>query len=575
MDLIQTAIHSFEQGRFRHVLLTVVALCIVGGLGGYYVVKMFKGLHTQTGMEMAQVGRELAVGNGYTTKSIRPFVLKQLKDEGKPVPKRLAQLPEIVHPPVYPALLSVVFRVVNPPFEVSPEQVSGMRFFRADLVVVAFNLGCLMLAALVLFGWGWRMFDVRVGGLAVVLFLVTLRVWESSASGLPFPLLCLWICLGGWMLYESLAAGERGSDWVAVVWFSGAVVVMGLAALTSYHFLLFLPLLVVFGGGTLRQHVVGAVVALVLACVIVVPWLGYMQVVSGHPLGASWVYAFADSGPLPGTELWRSLDFPENVAVNMARLTRAFFLGVMDQARYLGVLMGGVVVTGLFFCSWLHPFRSDEVRMVKVFWFVGFMLLFLGGAAMFRGETPDQWMELNHLLVLVPVACLLGGAFFWVLVERVGFELGVVKLALVGLMIVMQGLPMGGRLMRPPQVVFAYPPYFPPILIYMQQWIEPHEVFSSDIPWANAWYSNRKTLWMPADPGQLSMLIDEYDTPLAGLLLTPESSNRKLFQEIRKGEYKPWSRAILNRAAAELPFSAGTPLPPENEYFFYSDRRRW
>ena len=39
----------------------------------------FKGLSAPRGMEQAQIGREIARGNGYTTKVIRPVALAQMK----------------------------------------------------------------------------------------------------------------------------------------------------------------------------------------------------------------------------------------------------------------------------------------------------------------------------------------------------------------------------------------------------------------------------------------------------------------------------------------------------------------
>jgi hypothetical protein len=56
-------------------------------------------------------------------------------------------------------------------------------------------------------------------------------------------------------------------------------------------------------------------------------------------------------------------------------------------------------------------------------------------------------------------------------------------------------------------------------------WTKPNEIIASDMPWAVAWYSDRKSLWLPA---KLETLTEFYNlhtlgAPIAGIYLTPVS----------------------------------------------------
>ena len=51
------------------------------GLVFFYLVLSFKGLTSAKGIEQAQIGREIARGNGATTKRIRPIAVGTAEDE--------------------------------------------------------------------------------------------------------------------------------------------------------------------------------------------------------------------------------------------------------------------------------------------------------------------------------------------------------------------------------------------------------------------------------------------------------------------------------------------------------------
>ena len=49
---------------------------------------------------------------------------------------------------------------------------------------------------------------------------------------------------------------------------------------------------------------------------------------------------------------------------------------------------------------------------------------------------------------------------------------------------------------------------FPPISPCIRDWIQPDEIVASDMPWAVAWYADRKSVWIPDTPETLFQIND-------------------------------------------------------------------
>ena len=42
-----------------------------------------------------------------------------------------------------------------------------------------------------------------------------------------------------------------------------------------------------------------------------------------------------------------------------------------------------------------------------------------------------------------------------------------------------------------------WPPYAPPYIAMINTWMKPDEIIASDMPWAVAWYADRRAVWRP------------------------------------------------------------------------------
>ena len=118
----------------------------------------------------------------------------------------------------------------------------------------------------------------------------------------------------------------------------------------------------------------------------------------------------------------------------------------------------------------------------------------------------------------------------------------------------------------------------PPLIGVLNDWMKPDEVTATDMPWAVAWYADRRSLWLP-DTQRVFNDLGDYNTlggPVHGLYLTPISGTDIKFRDIVKGEYRDWSALIQRTQVLEkFPLSWNTvALGLENECIFLSDHDR-
>jgi hypothetical protein len=101
----------------------------------------------------------------------------------------------------------------------------------------------------------------------------------------------------------------------------------------------------------------------------------------------------------------------------------------------------------------------------------------------------------------------------------------------------------------------------------------------SDIPWALAWYGNRKCVWLAQNAQSEFFAIHDYLKPVRALYLTPETmDNRFLSQWVRAGE-KSWANFILESMLRKsIPDTFPLRVAPEHylpEQLFLTDYERW
>lgn len=327
----------------------------------------------------------------------------------------------------------------------------------------------------------------------------------------------------------------------------------------------------------------GIIAAICVACIV--PWMSRTHTVSGSYFGLG---AATKNFQILGTEskIMRTLSAPEATEGLTARSkVQNHILGQIDR---IGELLGKNVVALFFFLALLHNFRRNEPRSLR--WAIFSMWLFgVLGMSYFGFSDYDlqDKLQANDLHVLfIPIMAFYGLALLLVMWSRVvvqGKELSSMPLfnnTFQALVVVITAFPLLNRYTDPPGMGFNFPPYFPRFIADLNDWYTKKDIICSDMPWAVAWYADRKSLWLPMNIADFNELNDfHFNGRITGLFLTPVTGFRGLLTDVGVGEYKGWAGFIMRdpRAASNFPLKVAKPMyfAGASHYLLFADRDRW
>ena len=378
------------------------------------------------------------------------------------------------------------------------------------------------------------------------------------------------------VVYFSIRAMEAKSDEKnPLPWLAGVSVLFGLLALTHGITIWVFAGALLFCGIYFTPRFSTLSIMLGIFLVIYTPWLWRTYKVCGNPGGAAIYSALFQ---LRGTEsaIMRDIEFiTDNVSpiVFRNKLQR----GIADELARLVELLGHNIVAPVFFLALLHAFKNRQTGRFR--WPLLCMWAFavIGMSAFGSDDAPG--LSANELNILfIPMFTAYGLAFVLGLWSRLEINVSLVQKGFVALIFFLSALPMVNTLMNTSKGVFQWPPYVPPSIAALNAWTTDQEIIASDMPWAVAWYADRKSLWLP---NTLQEFIDLNDYNrlggrIVGLYLTPVTGNMPLIDAIVKGEYKEWAPFILRTVnAKDFPLRAATALPIDGQCIFYADHDRW
>ena len=173
---VQSAVFNIELGRGKIVLQWVVVVLAAIALSLVYTAGQFRGLEKREAMDMAQLARNLARGEGFTTSVIRPISLWHLKTYRDDHSPHFDRHPDLYNPPLYPLALAGIFRLLPAEtFELKPNE---FQYTPERWVILPFNQLCLLLTVLLVYRWARRLFDQRVAVTAGLLLLFSDTLWS-------------------------------------------------------------------------------------------------------------------------------------------------------------------------------------------------------------------------------------------------------------------------------------------------------------------------------------------------------------------------------------------------------------
>lgn len=530
MKSTQELIHWLEQGAgargLARAALAVGALLLTI----VFAWKQFHGLPNEWTLQQAELGRQIAQGQGFTTRVNYPQTYAVLKARGVPFEEgRL--YPELHHAPLYPLVLAAVFAALPAGvWRHVPEPPGG---WAPDYVVLAVNLALFWVGVWLVWRLAARLFEERVARVAAAGTAVSVTLWQQTVVVSGLPLLIVLVVA----VFLVLAGAEEG--WAeypawgrAVAW--RAAVLGGLGALlflTEYSAgLVFLVI-----GGYLAWRVRGAArwpalgVFAGTAALLVAPWCARNVTVVGHPLGLAWqnlALKSDDTTALPAAI--RNTASAEAPGLDLKKLANKGLTGMERNLKERIWSGGGMLFTAFFVAGLAYQFRHGPTNRVR--WaFACTLLVLLAGQAYFNsGESPRL-----PAYYLAPLLIVFGAGFFAVLVDSQPASATHWRWVVAGVL-ALQALPLVRDCLEPRKVHFYYPPYFPNLFMELRRDTDTRFVrgtaVATDVPAGTAWYGQQRVWSKP------ERLRDFYEItvqqPVGALLLTPVTLDRPFFSEL-------------------------------------------
>jgi hypothetical protein len=566
-DFIQRNIHALEMGRAAVWVRRLLGLLLVVGLALFYFIHEFRGLATAQAMDQAQIGRELIRGHGWATKFARPLAAGQLERHGKDPAQKVWI--DTYNAPLPPLIDALALLPVKSHLTMTTRDI----LYVGDKVIVAVSILFFLASVAVLFLIARRLFDRSLALLSCGLILICDMFWQYTLSGLPQMLMLFLFSLTTYALVRAIEAQIGGQS--VGRWLAGAGVGFGLLALSHALTIWIFVAALIFCIFYFRPRVWAAVLVLLPFLILYLPWLVRNYLVCGNPGGVA-IYSFFDQIGMSEAAHMR------HTLIDFSGMSFGFWRAkisgnVIDQFGKIFRYFGGSVVALFFFASLMHPFRRAETAATR--WLV---LAMWGGAVVgmaVYGVTEEQGVAANQLHVLfIPIMTCFGLAFLLVQWNRLGIEYRIARIGFLVLLFLICGLPMlVTGIFASNKSSIRWPPYVPPYIAVLNQWMQPNEITATDMPWAVAWYADRRAVWLPDSVRSFTELND-YNTlggPINAIYLTPISGSGNTLRDILKGEYRDWATVILRSVDLQkFPLKWATLLGLENECLFISDHDR-
>ncbi len=461
----------------------LVALIGIGTFGRFYTAR-FSGLVSTTAMEVGDIAQQLRSGRGMSTRVIRPLALAygQPNEEGV--------MPEMLHAPLYPYLLSWLFRVRG----------------GGDASVAIFNGLMFLLTGWVIFAIARLLWDKVVGLLAVALYFVSVEAIGQALTASGATLAGLLITIAIWAALrnrqsiqsshgDSQATRGRGF----VIWPALVGGIFGLTYLAGLTSLLLVIPLVVLAATPGRVHWRQVAIMAIAAVIVTLPWAARNLLVTGSLLPPLAKYALlTHTQTYPGESVFQQMPGQVPSPITFALSHPGEILTKVANGLTV-VYRGGPNILNLYLFAFfiLGAFLFGRSSLKRSLWRVIVAMFALQALSICIGT-----LDVSGMGVLLPVLlCLAVGSLVEALRQTEASRLVQVLVGAVVFGLVLfptaSSAVLGGK--TPGSRSAAS-------LGLMRDRLREDTVIATDSPAAVAWYAHKQAVLLPATPAELDSL---------------------------------------------------------------------
>lgn len=544
---LQEFVHWLEVGTGARWIVRAALLTGILVLSLWISYTQFHGPVSEATLVQADTGRQVARGAGFTTQVNFPQTTAVLQARGVRFdPAR--PYPELHHAPLYSLVIAAGLRVLPEArrealFEPTASPVDG---FRADYFLLGLNLVLLWLAAWLTYDLGCRLFEPRVGWLALFALLFSVPVWQQTVAvdGTPLLMVLALAAFGCWARAESAAGEGRARG----LWLGTLGLVCGMLFLAEYTggALVLVALGYAVMRFTKRQRWQASAAIVVGFTFVTTPWVFRNVSLTGSPTALSVQNVALKAGDSTAEPVnARATLSAELMAIDLRKLGNKTLTALQENLRSRIWSGGAMWLTAFFVAGWLYAFRSEAANRLRWVAVSALGVLLVAHAALNSGESSrlvTTWLS--------PVLIVFGAGFFFVLLGS-NTRLSQWPRAMATLLLFMQSLPLLHSLFEPRRLHFQYPPYFPTLFHGMREELDRRVErgrfgLMADVPAGVAWYGDVRVWAQP--PKLRDFYAVSLEQPIGELLLTPRTLDRPFFSELNARPVQPGNlSAVANR----------------------------
>lgn len=520
--------------------LRMIVFILLVGMCVFKLFVNYRGLNQPEAMDQAQIARSVANGEGFNTKFYRPMEVASAFAASGRKGVDLSSMRDCNHAPLNIVSMAAVLKATGyddfaaNPMPTDAEGRPTQYLYGADRAISATSCMYFALAMVLAYLLIARLFDEVVASSTLLCLLLSELVLDYSISGLAQPLMLC--CMLGALhaVVSAVSAKENNERYWMMGYMGVAFVLITLMVLSGWLSIWIALGFLLFAACYFRPY---GSYALAGFCVLMVGmllslWNNYQA--CGSFFGNAFYGIYNSFGG--GEEgLLRTTNMA-NESLNSSNVVLRFLGLAFAQCKSLYVNTGSIIVAPFFFLALFNRFKREEVQAIK--WATLCMWLFACiGMAVYGVTDP---LSSGQLAVLfAPLFVAYGFSLTFNFLARLNAQ-GITFRQARGLTIIMVILVCSGSLIAnlPKDLYLGiwlgdkgrphYPPYYPPALnVTLTAATNAQDIIATDQPWAVAWYSNRKALWMPR-------LIDDYTylnnevfpkcgVAIQGIVLTPTS----------------------------------------------------
>jgi cbb3-type cytochrome oxidase subunit 3 len=536
----------------RSLFFLILVILTLGNL-----FTLFKGLNSPQAMDQAQIAREIARGNGITTKMIRPVAYYQAeKTEKRTV--SLFGFQDTYHSPLNPLLNAAVLKLIGADDSDAWQMGENEMVYPLDRVIATVSTLFFLMAIGVNYLLISRIFDAKIAGVCAILMLFCETFWNYSLSGLPQMLMLLLFSCGIYFVYRAVESASEGRIAMTPAIIAG--IFFTLLALTHWMTVWIALGYIIYAAIAFRPRGIVGISVLVLLIIPAIFVMMRNQDVTGSPFGTAFLTLYNGLGSGAEVTVMRNIDLEAEPLV-LDGLISKILRTTLLQATDIVPLLAGIIVAPLFFLSLLHPFKRQSIANFR--WAILLMWIFTALGLAFFGISKDE-LDPNQLhLLFAPIMMAYGLAFVSILWSRLEFVAATpvlrnvhhfVIVAISALPLVL-ALPLKVRVgmqLRDRGGVPQWPPYYAPALNSkisgLKGWVTEKQVVFSDQPWAVAWYADRVSIWLPPTREgflKLETVAADLQTPCVGILISPSSHGSGPVSEVVE-KYRDFASLVLD-----------------------------